>query len=363
MQLQQLLPVLVLAASTSLAAADGVPPIIVKLVKSHYDADNAKGLLDTFGGTASAFDARWKALTSRRAEVQKAVDSAAALEKAGKLDDAIAAVTAVVTKVARDPEGQLPRKRDVIEVRDAEIPAILAWARLAEAKKDITAAPDIAAALFVRRKLSDDKLTEELLWFGDAVGDQLKFMSGDADDKDEVRVREAINDAPNLGAAGSQLAWGYYKSMDAHFGVVRSAAEDSKKANKGQTVLMDLAPDSFDAKALSFDQTEKWKEPVECHLTDKLDSIDPVTGKISYKQACTYKDVMRHTVLKGAFAVPPPAWAKPKQTMTLAAHVDVGGPKWKLSDVRVLDFRFLKAGDGNGTANILDMLGQGDEAP
>jgi hypothetical protein len=300
---------------------------------------------------------------TRRAEVQKAVDAAAALEKAGKLDDALAAVSGVITKVARDDQGQLPTKRDVVEVRDAEMPAILAWAHLAEVKKDVTAAPDIAAAMFVRRKLADDKLTEELLWFGNVDGDQLKFMSGDADDKDEVRVRQAIGDAGNLGGEGRKLAWGYYKSLDVHFGVVRSAAEDTKKAGKGQTVLMDLAPDTLDAKGMAFDQTEKWKEPVECHLTDKLDSIDPITGKLSYKQACTYKTVTRHTVLKGTLAVPTPPWAKAKQTMTLVAHVDTGGPNWKLSAIQVLDFRFIKGGDANAQANILDMLGQGDDEP
>jgi hypothetical protein len=350
-----------------------VPPVLVKMVNATYgpDPDGTHGspdsippILARYSKVAAAFDARWTAFAARKAEVDKAIAAGDALAKAGKYDDAMTAVAAVITTIARDDAGQLPKKRDVLEVRDAELAAVFAWARYAEGKKDVSPAADIAAAMYVRRKTSDDKADEELLWFADAEAESLKFQNHSDKDPDEARVTKAMNDVQHLPEAGHSMAWGFYKSIESRFGYVKSAAEDSSKAKKGGGVLMDLAPTKIDDKSITLNETEEWNEPHDCVLTDKIDAIDPDTGKVTYKEQCQYKKVKRHTELRGTFAAPPPAWAlHSDDALTIAAHVDAVGPKWVLSNVRVLDFRFIKGGADNNTANILDMMGQGDDEP
>jgi hypothetical protein len=171
-----------------------------------------------------------------------------------------------------------------------------------------------------------------------------------------------IEDAYRAPTDGRFAAWGYYKSLETRFGLVKSAAEDSTKVKKGGGVIMDIAPTKMDDKKIALVEDEEWNEPVSCTLSDKIDSIDPETGKVTYKEQCQYKSVKRHTELKGSLAAPPPDWAHAgsDEAFTIAGHVDAGGPKWVLSNVRVLDFRFIKGGDDNATMNILDQLGQGD---
>jgi hypothetical protein len=350
------------------AAPAQVPPILVRMINATYgpDPDGTHGSPDTvknltakYGKVADAFEARWQAFTARKADVDKAIAAGDALAQAGKYDDAIAAVAAVITPIARDTTGQLPKKRDVLEVRDAELGAVLAWSRYAEAKKDFSQAPDVAAAIYVRRKTGSEA-DEELLWFGAAEEKSLGFLMGSEDDN--KLIKQVIEDAYRAPQDGRFAAWGYYKSLDTRFGLVKSAAEDSTKVKKGGGVIMDITPTKMDEKKLTLVEDEEWNEPYGCTLSDKIDAIDPETGKVTYKEQCQYRSVKRHTELKGTLAAPPPDWAHAggDDTLTIAGHVDAGGPKWVLSNVRVLDFRFIKGGDDNATMNILDQLGTGD---
>ncbi len=352
------------------APAGAVPPLLVELINATYgpDPDGAHGSPETvekqlarYGEVAAAFEQRWAAFSARKAEVDKAIAAGDALAKAGKYDDAIAAVTAVITPIARDDRGQLPKQRELLEVRDAELGAVFAWSRYAEAKQDYAPVADIAAAMFVRRKTAE-KADEELLWFGEVEAKSLGFLAGSPDET--KRVQQAIEDAYRTKAAGHDLAWGYYKSLESHFGLVKTAVEDTQHAKKGGGVLMDLVPSKIDDKKLAFTEDEEWQEPYDCTLTDKIDAIDPDTGKVSYKETCKYRTVKRHSELKGTFASAPPSWARATgddaAAITIAGHVDAAGPKWVLSNVRVLDFRFIKGGDDNATENILDLMGQGD---
>jgi len=350
------------------AAPAQVPPILVQMINATYgpDPDGAHGnpetvkeLLAKYGVVAAAFDERWSAVAARKAEVDKAIADADALAAVDRDDAAIAAVTKVITPVPRDEHGQLPKQREVLEVRDAELGAVLAWSRYAEAKKDVAQAPDIAAAIYVRRKLGS-RDAEQLLWFGAAEEKSLGFLMGSDDQTKQIKqVIEAAYHAPT---DGHLAAWGYYKSLETRFGLVKSAAEDSTKVKKGGGVIMDVTPTKMDEKKLSLVEDEQWSEPHDCVLTDKIDSIDPETGKVTYKEQCQYTQVKRHTELKGTLAAPPPDWARAggDLAITIAGHVDAGGPKWVLSNVRVLDFRFIKGGDDNAQMNILDQLGQGD---
>jgi hypothetical protein len=350
------------------AAPAQVPPIIVRMLDSTYgpDPDGTHGSPETiktqlakYAKLAEVFEARWQAFAARKAEVDKAIAAGDALAQAGKLDDAIAAVAAVITPIARDDQGQLPKKRDVLEVRDAELAAVLAWSRYAEAKKDYAQAADVAAAIYLRRKTGTEE-EEELLWFGDAEEKALGFLMGS--EEDNKHIKQVIEDAYHAREQGHLAAWGYYKSLDTRFGLVKSAAEDTTKVKKGGGVIMDLTPTKMDDKKITLVEDEEWSEPTSCHLTDRIDAIDPETGKVTYKEQCQYRSVKRHTELKGTLAAAPPAWAHAggDDTLTIAGHVDAAGPKWVLSNVRVLDFRFIKGGDDNATMNILDQLGQGD---
>ncbi len=359
-----LLACLTVEAPLHAAETKGVPPIITKLVKSHYDADNGAGLLETFGATAKAFDAAWDAYGARRAEVQKAVNGAASLATAGKTDAAVAMLKTVITAVPRDEAGKLPTKRAVLEPRDAELDAVLAWARLAASSHDVYAIADLCAALYVRRKVSDDKLTEELLWFGDADGDQLKFMTSDDDDADEKRVRQAMSDALDLPQAGPALAMGFFRGAAAGLGVRHGAYEDISKGKQGEWVIFDLAPDAIDDKKIAFSESVSWSEPYDCRVTDKIDSIDPVSGKVTYVEQCKYREIKKHYELTASLAVAPAAWMKAKgTTVAVLGRVDRVGPKWTLSKAAVLDLRFLYSATGDADSNTpptLD-LGAGDE--
>ncbi len=371
---------LIVALLVSPAGAEEVPAVIVKLVKAYRGdtrpgreqegAENAKQFLEeNYVPVARDFTAAWTKYDARRAEVTKALEAAAALEADKKLDEAIAALKAVITIVPADAKGALPEQRAFLEARDAEVPAILAWAKLAAAKKDVYAVPEIAAALYTRRKVTGDPEAEKLLWVIKAQASDVATMTVNRNDADEVRVGKLLYGVRDSERAGQELAWGYYFAADKQLGLKRARYEDSSHGKKGEWVIIDVPLSKLAGVNYKYSETNKYTVPINCVLTNRITGIDPVTGSVRYAEKCDFKEVTEKFEIKAALAAAPPAWAKPSADnadddpgigakVTLIALVEHGGPKWVLTKAQVADFRFLGRAMTGGIPDLMRSITQ-----
>jgi hypothetical protein len=322
----------------------------VELIKARYpQANNQAPLLAEYRACGATFGERWQAFSDRRAIAQAAVTKAVELAAAGQHAEAVAALQAVVTPVdapAVDHLGRMaPLKRDLLEVRDAELPAVIALAVLAVEQRMMHLLPDLRVAFLARRRVSSAEPAERIQWLANHCGahvrkSQGRFYGFGAGQKPEAhqaveKVLGACGDAMDDGA---KLAKGFFQTLPEH-GVTFVELGSKAAVPAGQWVILEVAPTKVTNKKLSYKKKDQWTEGYDCVPSDTIVGIHPVTGRFVYALRCktrvkqevitlTAALVEAATIAKapgGGFA---PVW--------LLGKLKAAGPKWALTEASVV---------------------------
>ena len=343
------------------ALDQGVPVALVELIATRYPQPNNRDpLLASYRGCAVSFDERWRAYTERRAVVDQAVTEATKL-KAGEQDaEAMAALEAVITAVdapETDHLGRMaPMKRDFLEVRDAELPAVTALGVLAAEQRMAERLPQLRVAFLARRRVSSSEASERIAWLATHCGENVRKSQGrfygfSVGQKGEATqaVEKVLDYAGRAQTDGASLANGFFSSLPEHgLTVVELGAKPDLVA--GQWVMLEVAPTKVTKNSVAYKKLDQWREAYDCGRSDEIDGIDPQTGRFHYKLECKTRAKSQLITLTARVADTSAlkkdgATGYPK--VWVLGKVKSVGPKWVLTDARIIelpagtDLRFL----------------------
>lgn len=336
--------------------SDGLPPKLVALVRETYGADpdrpgNELGprnsYYDTFRPSVKEFQAAWTAYQKRVGEVNAAVAKAAELEKAGKLADARAALEAVITPVSVDAAGKIdPRARTPLDARDAELPAIDAWVRVAFAQGDRKAVVEAGRHYLPRRKGRDEE-TELFFWLAAKHDDALGRLTSQSNPGLRNEIWKSWDEAAKVRGASpfdteGQRAAGMYFSSLQQFGLGWTTV-DVEEGKRGDWIMVRVEPVTVADKKVTHTSTQDWRVPKRCWETDKVSWWDG-NGKPVYEQACEYTYHSRPIKLDAKLVEAAPAWSRDREMVLVVGKIESAGPTWKLSDAFIPDLRFSETG-------------------
>ena len=342
--MQQLLVSLTLStllAGVAHAGSSALEPFATVIKDKYKDRpDVVKTQTEWVAAAAAQFEQVWAKYAARKKEVDAAIAKAEELSAANKHAEARAVLDAVITPIPPDETGKLPKQRAFLEPRDAELPALAAIGRVAIAQKDHARLVTLAADLWVRRRVLDVE-TERQWWITST--ERTKVSNLAAGHTQDVAKQFAQLDAcvQESTGGGEVLATAHLEGLREH-GIGSGSVSFHKPANtKGDLVLIELTPTKLDDKTLTFKKTDLWTEYYDCKTTTEVAAVDPLTGRVRFKENCKSRNKSQPLSLTATLVEPPPAWAaKPRTKLTLLAKVIKPGPAWDLKDARVIDTRF-----------------------
>lgn len=260
--------------------AQGDVEPFASLIRNKYRdrQDVVRKELQWLAKTSADFDAAWAPYEARLRAVEAAVSKAESLTAAGKRGDARVVLEGVITHVPANDKGELPSKRKMIEVRDAELAAVFALARIVEAQGDIYQLASLGAELFVRRRVLDAE-TERKIWITAADPERvLGLAAGDTQDV-FAKIKELRACAHEASYDGQTLLGRYNDSLrdDIEVGLVTF---HKPRNTKGAWVLLSVKPSSVDANKVAFKRTDRWVEEYDCKKTNRIESYDPVFQEV-----------------------------------------------------------------------------------
>lgn len=341
---------------TASEKTQGIPTALYLIFENAYQGESRERLVKRYADYARSFELRWGQIQQRQREVDTGIKKAQELAQARNLPAARDALIAVLTGTSVDGNGKIKERPGILEIMDAELPALYELAKLARDAQDPSILPDITAALRPRRRLLDAS-SEMLLW--------CSYQAALAAAKEEGSVLRSygagqvasigralgrIDDAVEylLKKDGLLMAQGFFYSLK-DYGLPRAEiwVKDSVKA--GGFGLFHLFPPpgvmvkvADDGVFLKIDVVEQLAK--DCHETDKVDGFDPVSRRFTYRRECKLEPHRLKASLKAALKSPPAAWAKgASRDVWLFGKVDKQGDDWVLSEAQVVDFRFLGA--------------------
>ncbi len=328
-------------AATRPKPVPAVEPFATLIRDKHQGrADVVKTELAWLAATSAAFDTAWASYAARKRVVDAAVAKAEQLSEAGTHAEARTILEGVITPVRGSEAGELPKARKVIEARDAELPAVFALARVTQAQGDWLAFVSLASDLYVRRRVLD--IDNERKWFVTAADPKRvsQLAAGHTTQtNDTIRelracAHEASHDGTTLVGRFKDTVWQEIEHGEVSFHKPRNT--------KGAWVLMKVTPTAIDDSKIAFKRTDRWVEEYDCKTTNRIKSYDPIFKKFHYEMSCKTRNKSQLITLDGAFAEAPPAWSTaPKKKITILGKIAKPGPSWSLTDVRVVDDRFI----------------------
>lgn len=336
--------------------SDGLPPKLVALVREAYSADPDRpgneigprnSYFDDFRPSVTEFQAAWTAYQKRVGEVNAAVAKAAELERAGKLADARAALDAVITPVTIDAAGKIDaRARTPLDTRDAELPAIDAWVKVAFAQGDRKAVVEAGRHYWPRRKGRDEE-TELFFWLAAKHDDALGRLVSQNNPGLRHEIWKIWDEAAKVRGAspfdteGERAAGMYFASLQ-QFGLGWTTV-DVEEGKRGDWIMVRVEPATVADKKVTHSSTQDWRVPKRCWETEKVSWWDG-NGRPVYEQACEYTYHSRPIKLDAKLVEAAPAWARDREVVLVVGKIDATGPSWKLSEAFVPDLRFSETG-------------------
>lgn len=153
------------------------------LIKGRYpSANNQENLLKEYRACAVTFDGLWKKYSARLKQVKEAVAAASKLKADKKPVEAMSALEAVITKVEIPKKDHLgrskPARRGLLEVRDAELAALIDYATLAVEQRKLDLLPYVQASFQARRQVSTGESVERIAWLAGQCGKHKRAAQG-----------------------------------------------------------------------------------------------------------------------------------------------------------------------------------------
>jgi hypothetical protein len=294
--------------------------------------------------SAEKFTPKWAAFEARREQVADAVARAAKLRADHQLAEARACLEAVITPVVRDASGAIQLQRTPVEPIDAELPAVRQLAELAREQGDMHRVVEVAADLYVRRELQPSRDHELAIWLAldTQVVEFLQAQAGPFTPDQLPEIVRLYRDASAARSAGATSATTYRNRLG-EVGIRAVGFASTEKIAPGSWVLMDVPMHKrgtkLEGNAVAYDDVTEWEQPYDCVETSRIESIDPRTGKIHYRQQCKSK-TMRHVVtLRASLGRPVPEWSS-DAPWTVLGRVKASGPSWVIDDLSLPDLRF-----------------------
>lgn len=327
----------------------GIPDPVIQLVRYHYPQDtqadhgSREYYYKAFRPVLATWPAVWKAYGARKQVVDAAVAHAAELAKAGDRAGARAALQAVITTIAPDDRGRIdPKKRASLEPRDAEVPAIDAYVQLLVADHDYKAAIEAGALYWTRRKAKDET-TEMWYWLAAGADTPLGKLVSDSGGGIAAEIDKVYDAAAHARGANPYAPEGAMLADQAdkrlfHEGLMWTVV-DVEKGKAGDYVMIQLSPTKVGGKSIDYAGTEQWREPKDCHKTNRIETWDG-NGDPIYAEECDYDYFDRKITLHADLAEPLPDWAKGRDTISIIGRIVKPGPAWKISGAVVPDLRY-----------------------
>jgi hypothetical protein len=343
--IEQLVDLVNQAFDTQTATEDvegNLPMALVQIVRGYYGQAPAKadGKLNELRGVAKKFDQRWAAYQTRIKEVDKTLKKAASLKREGFLTDARDVLIDGVTAVDRADDGTIPQNRDMLEVRDAELPILIELGGILEELKEFNTLFEVGAAMEGRRKVYDVE-EERLLW----VASQKNLAPLAKGQKPEIAdglnyVADRVEKARSM---GHMLSYGLWRKINGGMLKIMQPA-DPDSAEVDDHVIFAVTPDRVTDTNATYYKDGSFDIDRDCYETDRIDGIDYRTGRIYYRVLCSKQHVTVNIRVDVEFATPPEGWAKRGPVYIvgrIASKNRVNGVQWKIEDAAIPDTRYI----------------------
>jgi hypothetical protein len=336
-----------LMSSAPAVATGDLPPRLVKILHKRFPHQGYQKAMATYTGlfkrSNQAFELAWRRHKERRAAVNKVIEEARALLRRGNHERAARALDGVIDRPPMTSDGKLASTRDLIEPIDAEVPAIIERAQLTKVTRDYASLHRLADALVNRRRVSEDKETERWMWL--AFRSPRAFLNiGGADQTpaDAKFIKAMVLKTGKATTGGYLLSEGMlHRSGLKRYGIKRVQLHQHRSCDRGDWILASVPSRLIRARGKVFSVKLKSWRPVgvKCRDTNRIEAIDPVTGRVRYKQDCVYRrrpiSFTLSATLRKARRKFPSSWVQ------LVGKVVRRGPSWKLGQVVILGERML----------------------
>ncbi|NVB80756.1 MAG: hypothetical protein HOV81_20335 [Kofleriaceae bacterium] len=293
--------------------------------------------------SADLFAKNWDAYQARLAVVSPVVEKAAKLRAANKLAEARALIETVITPVTRDPSsGRIKLARQTVEPIDAELPAVYELIAIARAQNDMLRVVEASADIYLRRKVEPARDRELTIWLAATQYDLIQGL-GVLGGKDVDDLAKILGDAHSAKQAGAEAVMNYLGAIE-DLGLKRVLSDFEAKLAPETWVMMTWRDRTSSAKVqnnkLTSSKKLTWQIPYDCVVTNRIESINPVTGFVRYVEKCKYRTESRLVTIEATLAGALPAWASSKGDKIIARSKH-GGPNWVLDQFAVPDLRFV----------------------
>ncbi|HUH06006.1 MAG TPA: hypothetical protein VML75_28645 [Kofleriaceae bacterium] len=333
----------------------GLPQPVIDLVRENHLDDEVRQdyvvgqrnqYYDELRPAVASFRDAWKAYQARVVVVAAAVERTKALEAAGKLAEARAEVSKVITAVPADDQGRiLARDRAMLEPRDAELPAVEAWVRITAALKDRKALVEAGRLYWTRRKVKSEDI-ELWYWLAAVKSEVIARLV----DNFDVGIRRDIfklwdesarvRGAPPLEPEGMRTAAMYSNSL-IQYGLGWTVVT-VEKGKKGDWIMVSVTPVTVAGQTITHESTERWQTPKRCWDGRNVSWWDS-QGRPVYERECEYTHHARPIKFEAKLDGPLPAWAAGRTKLLVVGRIDKPGPTWKLVDAFVPDVRYQES--------------------
>lgn len=337
---------------------DAIAPELPKLVVMSRFLNNCietKDVEKTMTGIRAATDAfkrEWTPIEARQHEVTEAIQKSRTFAAAGKFGQAKETLFSVITASNMEADRTMKAfRKEILRATDAEVPALKELELLARDAKDPFLLPEIGPAMIGRREVYD-RPSEEVIWFA-------AHVAGVFSNPAEAKLHRQLLRDIEEGAKGRALAVESYLTWD-KLGLTRGFLlnPDSAKAGVFGVFSLLIHEDTtlnkvkVSKNGVSLDINIRGATLMSnCTETNKIDHIDPITGRVIYREACDFKKMKDKKVsLTAKLSAEPPDWAlgeisnpddKDHAGINVIGKVKQQGLNWVLTDARVVDLHYL----------------------
>jgi len=334
----------------------GLPQHYWELLLAHrtnsFSSLRAEG--ESLGQASREFDAVWEKVQAHQVEVDAALAEAKKLVAGKSFDGARQVLSHVVSETPLDDNNDVPKRTAVLAPEDAELPAILALAPIAKQLHDRKLIVDITLSLLARRKVLDkdgalDKESERLVWLAAARGGAVHLVNDLNQGHAAGLMAEIDRKADGILAneEGIAEARGFFKAWP-EYGLRVAELADPKSVKVGDYAVFPLLRTKFtkidtpNTETLSYksDSVRRWL--ANCTSSDRIDSVDPVTGKVGYATECEQMSKHTKVTLRAKFSVKMKSADNEKFTsFMLMGRVVKVGPDWVVDDAQFPGLAFM----------------------